>query len=200
MISQILSLVYVVIIWLTRRKNIYQNISYQHYILSHINLVPLNNPKLACCTTPLLATLDSNVQLNISRIWRYFGVSTTTYSIFHWSLSLLSENEHVDNLHPCTWFHNLDIHSNGMFKYRFHRSISGSRISPCRVELYHTIDATALSAAECLLKHFGRLGAPHPLRSDNGSHFIAHVIREFLHLICVSHCLVLAYSKNKRML
>ena len=84
-----------------------------------------------------------------------------------------------------------------MFKYRFHRSISGSRISPCRVELYHTIDATALSAAECLLKHFGRLGAPHPLRSDNGSHFIADVIREFLHLIGVSHCLVLAYSKEE---
>ena len=29
------------------------------------------------------------------------------------------------------------------------------------VELYHTIDATALSAAECLLKHFGRSGAAH---------------------------------------
>ena len=29
------------------------------------------------------------------------------------------------------------------------------------VELYHTTDATALSAAECLLKHFGRFGAPH---------------------------------------
>ena len=28
------------------------------------------------------------------------------------------------------------------------------------VELYHTTDATALSAAECLLKHFGRFGAP----------------------------------------
>ena len=29
------------------------------------------------------------------------------------------------------------------------------------VELYHTTDATSLSAAECLLKHFGRFGAPH---------------------------------------
>ena len=36
------------------------------------------------------------------------------------------------------------------------------------VELYHTTDATALSAAECLLKSFGRFGAPHQLRSDNG--------------------------------
>ena len=30
----------------------------------------------------------------------------------------------------------------------------------------HTTDATALSAAECLLKRFGRFGAPHQLRSD----------------------------------
>ena len=28
------------------------------------------------------------------------------------------------------------------------------------IELYHTLDATALSAAECLLKHIGRFGAP----------------------------------------
>ena len=63
--------------------------------------------------------------------------------------------------------------------------------------MYHTTDATALSAAECLLKHFGRFGAPHQLRSDNGSHFIADVIREFLHLIGVSHTLILAYSKQE---
>ena len=36
------------------------------------------------------------------------------------------------------------------------------------IELYHTLDATALSAAECLLKHFGLFGAPYQLRSDNG--------------------------------
>ena len=36
------------------------------------------------------------------------------------------------------------------------------------VELYLTTDATALSAAECLIKHFGRFGAPRQLRSDNG--------------------------------
>ena len=28
------------------------------------------------------------------------------------------------------------------------------------VELYHTADATSLSAAECLLQHFGHFGAP----------------------------------------
>ena len=65
------------------------------------------------------------------------------------------------------------------------------------VELYRTTDATALSAAECLLKHFGRFGAPHQLRSDNGPHFIADEIREFLHLVCVKHSLTLAYSKEE---
>ena len=44
------------------------------------------------------------------------------------------------------------------------------------VELYHTTDATALSTAECLIKHIGRFGAPHQLRSDNGPHFIADVV------------------------
>ena len=48
------------------------------------------------------------------------------------------------------------------------------------VELYYTTDATALSA------HFGRFGAPHQLRSDNGPHFIADLIREIL-LLLVSH-------------
>ena len=65
------------------------------------------------------------------------------------------------------------------------------------VELYHTTDATSLSAAECLLRHFGRFGAPHQLQSDNGPHFIAEVIRGFLHLIGVSHTLTLAYSKQE---
>ena len=65
------------------------------------------------------------------------------------------------------------------------------------VELYHTLDATALSAAECLLKHFGRFGAPYQLRSDNGPHFIADLTREYLLLIGVKHCLTLAYSKEE---
>ena len=65
------------------------------------------------------------------------------------------------------------------------------------VELYHTTDATALSAAECLLKHFGRFGEPHQLRSDNGPHFIADAVREFLLLVDVSHALTLAFSKQE---
>ena len=68
------------------------------------------------------------------------------------------------------------------------------------VELYDTVDATAKSAAECLIKHFGRFGAPHQLRSDNGPHFIADLIREFLALVGTRHCLTLAYSKEENAL
>ena len=56
----------------------------------------------------------------------------------------------------------------------------------CWVELYGTADATALSTAECLLRHSGRFGAPRQLRSDNGPHFIG-----------IEQCLTLAYSKEE---
>ena len=65
------------------------------------------------------------------------------------------------------------------------------------MELYATFDSTALSAANCLLQHFGRFGASHQLRSDNGPHFIADVMKEFLALVGTSHCLTLAYSKEE---
>jgi transposase InsO family protein len=48
-----------------------------------------------------------------------------------------------------------------------------------------------------LLKHFGRFGTPLQLRSDNGPHFVADVIREFLSLRGTQHCLTLAYSKEE---
>ena len=48
-----------------------------------------------------------------------------------------------------------------------------------------SLDATALLAAECLLKHFGRFDAPYQLRSDNDPHFITDLVREFLLLIGV---------------
>ena len=63
--------------------------------------------------------------------------------------------------------------------------------------LFPTVDATAASAAQALLQHFGRFGAPHQLRSDNGPHFVADFIREFLNLIGTQHCLTLAYSKQE---
>ena len=64
-------------------------------------------------------------------------------------------------------------------------------------ELYLTTDATALWAAECLIKYFGRFGAPRQLRSDNGPHFIAAVIKEFLTLVGVEQSLTLVYSKEE---
>ena len=64
------------------------------------------------------------------------------------------------------------------------------------MELYATIDATAQSTAQCLLQHFGRLGAPRQLRSDQGPHLIAEVIEQFLTLVGVEHELTLAYSKE----
>ena len=64
------------------------------------------------------------------------------------------------------------------------------------MELYGTADATALSTAECLLQHFGRFSAPRQLRSDNGPHYIADVIKEFLALVDIEQCLTLACSKE----
>ena len=65
------------------------------------------------------------------------------------------------------------------------------------MELYGTADATALSTAECLLQHFGPFGAPRQFRSDDGPHFIADVIKEFLALVGIEQCLTLAYSKEE---
>jgi RNase H-like domain found in reverse transcriptase/Integrase core domain len=64
------------------------------------------------------------------------------------------------------------------------------------VELYHTKDASALSTAQCLLKHLSRFGAPLQLRSDNRPHFNAEVIKEFLSLVGTQHCLILTHSKE----
>jgi transposase InsO family protein len=65
------------------------------------------------------------------------------------------------------------------------------------VELYHSTDATSKSAAEHLLQHFGRFGAPTQLRSDRGSHFVNSVIKEFLPLVGTQHSLTLAYSSQQ---
>ena len=58
-------------------------------------------------------------------------------------------------------------------------------------------DATAQSASECLLTHFGRFGSPNMIRSDRGSHFANDYIKEFLDLTDTSHNLTLAYSSQK---
>jgi transposase InsO family protein len=65
------------------------------------------------------------------------------------------------------------------------------------VEIYPTPDASAKSACEALLKHFGRYGAPLFIRSDNGSHFANKVIQEFLQAVGTRHNLTLAYCSQE---
>ena len=64
------------------------------------------------------------------------GISTTTYSILHWSLSLLSEGEWLNS---CTRLYKLDTHSNGMSKYRLHRSIFGWRKYRGHSRYFHSL-------------------------------------------------------------
>jgi transposase InsO family protein len=65
------------------------------------------------------------------------------------------------------------------------------------VELYSTDDATALSAAECLLNHFGRYGSPKFIQSDNGPHFVAEIIKDFIAMVGSQQFLTVAYSKQE---
>jgi hypothetical protein len=65
------------------------------------------------------------------------------------------------------------------------------------IELFHCKDATAKSACEALLQHFGRYGAPNMVRSDKGSHFANDLIKEFLVLTGTPHNLTLSYSKQE---
>ena len=65
------------------------------------------------------------------------------------------------------------------------------------VELYATDDATSKSAADSLLNHFGRYGAPRLIQSDNGPHFVADLIKEFIKMVGTEQFLILAYSKEE---
>ena len=58
-------------------------------------------------------------------------------------------------------------------------------------------DATAKSACEALLQHFGRYGASKMVRSDKGSHFANDLIKEVLVLTGTPHNLTLSYSKQE---
>ena len=68
------------------------------------------------------------------------------------------------------------------------------------VELYVCESADAAEAARCLFEHFGRFGAPSQILSDRGSHFVNHVIMEFLSYVGIEHCLSIAYSKQENSL
>ena len=65
------------------------------------------------------------------------------------------------------------------------------------IELFHCPDATAKSAANALLEHFGRYGTFHELRSDRGPHFVNAIIKQFLRLTDTHHHLTLAYSNEE---
>jgi hypothetical protein len=65
------------------------------------------------------------------------------------------------------------------------------------VELFHSPEATGKNAAENLLHHFGRFGAPTQIRSDRGSHFVNSLITEFLALVGTQHSMTLAYSSQQ---
>ena len=65
------------------------------------------------------------------------------------------------------------------------------------IELYPSVDATAKSALEGLLQHFGRYGCPRLIRSDRGPHFANELIKGFLKATGVPHNLTLAYSSEE---
>ena len=64
------------------------------------------------------------------------------------------------------------------------------------VELYATRDATAKSACKALIKHVGRYGTSSILRSDNGPHFVAHIIDEFVKIVGTTHDKILPYCSK----
>ena len=64
------------------------------------------------------------------------------------------------------------------------------------VELYVCESADAAEAARCLFEHFGRFGAPSQILSDRGSHFVNHVIMEFLSYVGTEHSLVERTNKE----
>ena len=68
------------------------------------------------------------------------------------------------------------------------------------VQLYVCESADARDAARCLFEHFGRFEAPSQILSDRGSHFVNHVIMEFLSYVGTKHCLSIAYSKQENSL
>ena len=65
------------------------------------------------------------------------------------------------------------------------------------VELFPTPDTSAKSAADALLQHVGRYGAPATLRSDQGSQFVNGIIEEFNKFALIQHEPTLAYSKEE---
>ena len=61
------------------------------------------------------------------------------------------------------------------------------------IDIYPVPEATAKSAISGLIEHFGLYGSPKYIRSDNGSHFVNEVIRQFLLIVGSTHDKKMAY-------
>jgi len=68
------------------------------------------------------------------------------------------------------------------------------------VELYPTKTADALSAATALLDHAGRYGFAEQILSDNGSQFVADIVKELLSLLGTDEIHSLPYSHEENSL
>ena len=65
------------------------------------------------------------------------------------------------------------------------------------VELYAIPDTSAKSAAQCIIQHMGRYGAPVRIRTDRGSQFVNEMMQELVKIIGVEHQFTLQYSKEE---
>lgn len=65
------------------------------------------------------------------------------------------------------------------------------------VELYPTIDTSAMEAADALLEHVSRFGVPTKIRTDQGPQFANSMIAELAKLLRMEHELTTAYSSEE---
>ena len=63
--------------------------------------------------------------------------------------------------------------------------------------MYAIKDTSAVCAAEALLEHIGRYGAPASIRSDRGTQFANELIAELCVLLRTEQELTIAYSKEE---
>ena len=110
------------------------------------------------------------------------------------AMSRLGRNNMVDSLTP-----HKNILKNTFSQQFLHQpnqtkpnetKVRSQRLAWRTTQKLATLQNWPLSTAECLLQHFGRFGAPRQLRSDNGPHFIADVIKDLWHFChtCIQIC------------
>ena len=168
-------------IWLANLKSILKNTFFQQS-QHQVNQARFNIQRLASCHLGLERTLRRFKELK--NVWQF-----QRQHVRHFidicpccqNMSMLKIPIHAHNFTTSTYtpMGCLNIDFLGPFPDKGYILVIVCTFTRW-VELYLTTDATALSAAECLIKHFGRFGTPRQLRSDNGPHFIAAVIKNFL--------------------